>query len=87
MAVHASQKDYATGFGGKYGVQKDRIDKVNSAAKCNLRALSVEIKDRLMRASVAVCRGVGPRRKSGEACLPERYGGLLKKITYRIRNE
>lgn len=21
---HASQKDYATGFGGKFGVQKDR---------------------------------------------------------------
>jgi cortactin len=25
---HASQKDYATGFGGKYGVQSDRVDKV-----------------------------------------------------------
>ena len=25
---HASQRDYAAGFGGKYGVQKDRIDKV-----------------------------------------------------------
>lgn len=24
---HASQKDYATGFGGKFGVQKDRVDK------------------------------------------------------------
>lgn len=21
---HASQKDYATGFGGKFGIQKDR---------------------------------------------------------------
>ncbi len=26
MAKHASQKDYAVGFGGKYGVQKDRMD-------------------------------------------------------------
>lgn len=25
---HASQTDYSTGFGGKYGVQSDRIDKV-----------------------------------------------------------
>lgn len=25
---HASQKDYSTGFGGKYGVQKERVDKV-----------------------------------------------------------
>lgn len=25
---HASQKDYSAGFGGKYGIQKDRIDKV-----------------------------------------------------------
>ena len=27
LSKHASQKDYATGFGGKYGVQKDRQDK------------------------------------------------------------
>ena len=25
---HASQKDYSAGFGGKYGVQSDRVDKV-----------------------------------------------------------
>lgn len=25
---HSSQKDAARGFGGKYGVQKDRVDKV-----------------------------------------------------------
>ena len=25
---HSSQKDYATGFGGKFGVQKDRQDEV-----------------------------------------------------------
>lgn len=25
---HASQIDYSSGFGGKYGVQSDRIDKV-----------------------------------------------------------
>lgn len=30
LVKHASQKDYATGFGGKYGVQSDRIDKVNN---------------------------------------------------------
>lgn len=24
---HVSQKDYASGFGGKFGVQKDRQDK------------------------------------------------------------
>jgi len=28
LAQHNSQKDYSTGFGGKYGVQKDRVDKV-----------------------------------------------------------
>jgi cortactin len=26
---HASQKDYNTGFGGKFGVQTDRVDKVS----------------------------------------------------------
>lgn len=25
---HVSQTDYAQGFGGKYGVQTDRVDKV-----------------------------------------------------------
>jgi len=25
---HASQKDYSDGFGGKFGVQTDRVDKV-----------------------------------------------------------
>lgn len=27
LEKHASQKDYATGFGGKYGIQKDKMDK------------------------------------------------------------
>lgn len=27
---HSSQKDGAKGFGGKYGVQKDRVDKVRN---------------------------------------------------------
>lgn len=27
MEAHASQKDYAVGFGGRYGVQKDNMDK------------------------------------------------------------
>ena len=26
---HASQKDYTAGFGGKFGVQSDRLDKVS----------------------------------------------------------
>lgn len=26
--AHDSLVDYSTGFGGKYGVQKDRVDKV-----------------------------------------------------------
>jgi cortactin len=26
-AKHDSQKDYKTGFGGKFGVQTDRVDK------------------------------------------------------------
>ncbi|VDQ16786.1 unnamed protein product [Trichobilharzia regenti] len=30
---HSSQKDYSTGFGGKYGVQKDRQDKVSIPAR------------------------------------------------------
>lgn len=28
LAKHKSQTDAAKGFGGKYGVQKDRVDKV-----------------------------------------------------------
>lgn len=28
LEKHQSQKDYATGFGGKFGVQTDRVDKV-----------------------------------------------------------
>lgn len=28
LEKHVSQKDYSTGFGGKFGVQTDRIDKV-----------------------------------------------------------
>lgn len=32
---HASQTDYNTGFGGKFGVQSDRIDKVQKIA-CSL---------------------------------------------------
>ncbi len=27
MEKHESQKDYKTGFGGKFGVQSDRVDK------------------------------------------------------------
>jgi len=27
---HASQKDHSKGFGGKYGVQKERVDKVST---------------------------------------------------------
>ena len=29
LAAHASQTDAAKGFGGKYGVQSDRVDKVS----------------------------------------------------------
>ena len=29
VAKHASQVDASKGFGGKYGVQKDRVDKVS----------------------------------------------------------
>lgn len=28
LCVHDSQKDFAKGFGGKYGIQQDRQDKV-----------------------------------------------------------
>lgn len=28
LAAHASQTDAAKGFGGKFGVQRDRVDKV-----------------------------------------------------------
>jgi len=28
VEAHQSQKDYKTGFGGQFGVQKDRVDKV-----------------------------------------------------------
>ena len=28
LAQHNSQTDHAKGFGGKFGVQKDRVDKV-----------------------------------------------------------
>jgi len=33
---HASQTDYSSGFGGKYGVQSDRIDKVLTVFMFNL---------------------------------------------------
>lgn len=32
---HSSQKDAAKGFGGKYGVQKDRVDKVRRRVDFN----------------------------------------------------
>ena len=31
LSKHASQTDAAKGFGGKYGLQKDRVDKVNQS--------------------------------------------------------
>ena len=31
---HSSQTDVAKGFGGKFGVQKDRVDKVRAQRKC-----------------------------------------------------
>lgn len=30
VEMHASQTDYRTGFGGRFGIQTDRIDKVSS---------------------------------------------------------
>ncbi|MEQ2164262.1 hypothetical protein GOODEAATRI_004710 [Goodea atripinnis] len=32
---HSSQKDMAKGFGGKFGVQKDRVDKVRTQDHTN----------------------------------------------------
>ena len=32
--THTSQKDAAKGFGGKYGVQQDRKDKVREVVEC-----------------------------------------------------
>ena len=37
MAKHQSQTDAAKGFGGKYGVQKDRLDKVGVCVTCGVR--------------------------------------------------
>lgn len=36
---HESQKDYSKGFGGKYGIDKDKVDKV-------LWALSIKARQR-----------------------------------------
>ena len=33
LSKHASQTDAAKGFGGKFGVQKDRVDKVKPFLK------------------------------------------------------
>ena len=33
LEKHASQKDYSTGFGGKYGIQEELKDKV---CMCNI---------------------------------------------------
>jgi len=34
LAKHQSQTDAAKGFGGKYGVQKENVDKVNYLLIC-----------------------------------------------------
>ena len=34
LEKHESQRDYSTGFGGKFGVQTDRKDKVSVAYRC-----------------------------------------------------
>lgn len=36
---HSSQKDYTSGFGGKFGVQKDRQDKVEQQSSALSTAL------------------------------------------------
>lgn len=36
---HSSQKDAAKGFGGKFGVQKDRVDKVRSRVESYIKAM------------------------------------------------
>ena len=36
LEKHASQKDYSTGFGGKYGVQEGSKDKVRSCGTSSL---------------------------------------------------
>lgn len=33
LEKHVSQKDYSTGFGGKYGVQTDRVDQVSAFSR------------------------------------------------------
>ena len=37
LQKHESQKDYSKGFGGKYGVQTDRKDKVHTITITNRR--------------------------------------------------
>ena len=39
LEKHASQKDYSTGFGGKYGVQEGSKDKVRSCCTSSLNIL------------------------------------------------
>ena len=41
LAAHQSQTDAAKGFGGKYGVQKDRIDKVSTSFILNISKLDI----------------------------------------------
>ena len=39
LEKHASQKDYSTGFGGKYGVQEGSKDKVRSYYTSSLNVM------------------------------------------------
>jgi len=41
LAKHQSQTDAAKGFGGRYGVQKERQDKVSTVALIELRTENV----------------------------------------------
>ena len=42
LEKHASQKDYSTGFGGKYGVQEGSKDKVRIVLVCFLLVVDLE---------------------------------------------
>jgi len=37
LEKHVSQRDYSTGFGGKFGVQTDRQDKVHNSVSTTHR--------------------------------------------------
>lgn len=65
---HSSQKDASKGFGGKFGVERDRVDKVGTQVETIQETCSLENGLVLF----PVGRGLWVQRRSGATHVPER---------------